>query len=101
MFGGVKVFTLFCVMITITGYTKQSYTNIQRLLHKAFADSEKKEIQIAAAIGLNSPNTVKNAFDINKQRVSDKVLTDVTKAVGLNMVVVWENGTRHYYTQSL
>lgn len=84
-------------MEIIKGYTKLNYSNFQRFLHRAFVDSEKREIQIAAEINLNSPNTVRNAFHINQQVVSDKVLTNIMTSLGLDGFIVWDKGERQYF----
>lgn len=84
-------------MITITGYKEVSYTEFQSALHKAFVDSGKKEILIAAEIDVKTPATVNNTFDVDNQIVSDKVLTGVMESVGLNGCVVWENKERKYF----
>ena len=85
-------------MITISGYKQIEYVDLAQTLYEYFLDSGKKEIQIATELGLDSPNTIRNAFHPTEQRVSDKALTGVMKSVGLNGTVVWENGTRQYYT---
>ena len=84
-------------MITVKGYTQLTYSNFQRFLHKAFVDSKKKEIEIASDLGLSSPNTIRNAFDVNQQRVSDKVLTGVMKSLGINGFVVCKDESKFYY----
>lgn len=84
-------------MITITGYKEVDYSSFQTALHKAFIDSGKKEILIAAEIDVKTPATVNNAFDTENQIVSDKVLTGVMQSIRLNGFVVWQNKERKYF----
>lgn len=91
---------LLCVMITIKGYDQTEYADLAIALHERFLDSDKKEIQIAIELGLDSHNTIRNAFNTSEQKVSDKVLTGVMKSVGLNGTVLYHNGERFYYVSN-
>ncbi len=87
-------------METIKGYTKLNYSNFQRFLHRAFVDSGKREMEIALEINLNSPNTIRNAFHITQQTVSDKVLTNIMTSLGLDGFIVWDKGERQYFVSN-
>lgn len=87
-------------MIEIKGYKNYVYRDFQSQLHKNFVDSEKSSLQIALEIEVQSSNTVQNAFNIQRQTVSDQVMTNVMKAVGLSGFVVWIFGKRYYYIKN-
>ena len=86
-------------MITITGYKNVSYSDFQLALHKASADCGKSTIQIAADINVETVETARNAF-YKEQKVSDKVLTNVMKSVGLSGFVIWIFGKKYYYIRN-
>jgi hypothetical protein len=86
-------------MITITGYKQVGYNDFLSALNKAFADSGKKTVQIAADINVETLETARNAFS-PQQKVSDKVLTKVMKSVGLSGFVIWVFGTKYYYIKN-
>ena len=87
-------------MITIQGYKNLSYRDFQLALHKALTDSEKSTLQVAAQINVKAEQTVKNSFRTDMQAVSDEVMTNVMKAVGLSGFVIWIFGTRYYYVKT-
>lgn len=81
----------------IKGFKKVTYEQLQSELHKKSADKDKSHIQIAVDIDIKSVNTIKNAFETEKQIVSDQVLTNVMNAYDLDGFVLWGNGERNYY----
>jgi hypothetical protein len=87
-------------MIDIKGYKQISYFDFQKVLHIAFADSKKETIQIAADIKVKSPATAQNAFNTDKQVVSDEVMTNVMKSVGLAGFIIWIFGNKYYYIKT-
>ena len=52
---------------------------------------------IAYEIGVKTPATVRNAFNKEKQIVSDKVLTDIMDTVKINGFVVYHRGEKKYF----
>lgn len=55
------------------------------------------DINIAAMIKVRSVQTVRKAFRGTAQQVSDEVLSNVLKTIGINSFIVWQNGQRLYY----
>lgn len=84
-------------MIAITGYKQYTYPEVQSTLHKAWVDSEKTPVQIASEIDVKAALTVQNCFNPDKQIVSDEVLTNVMKSVGIKGSILWHEGERFYY----
>ncbi len=84
-------------MIKVEGYKIVEYLELQKKLHNAFEQSEKNHIQIAVEVGIKSSLTIKNAFNLDEKSVSDKVLTQVMKNVGVDGFIVWVKGERRYY----
>jgi len=87
-------------MIDITGYKNLGYSDFKKALFEAFKGCGKPKIQIAANIKVNSPATISNALEAEKQKVSDEVLTAVMKSVGLSGFVIWIFGKRYYYVKN-
>jgi len=87
-------------MIDISGYKQTGYNDFRVALYEAFKTCGKPKIQIAANIKVNSPATISNALEADKQKVSDEVLTSVMKSVGLSGFVIWIFGKRYYYIKN-
>lgn len=87
--------------MNITGYEKVSYKLLQGHLQKKYAEyrNGKEEMDLALAIKVNSPQTVRNAFNDKMQVVSDAVLTNVMSAIGFDGFTLWVNGRRLYYVK--
>jgi len=81
----------------IDGFKKIDYNTLQQEIKRVYNSEEVPEIQIAAQINVKSVQTVKNAFIPENQVVSDEVMTNVLKALGLNSFIIWQNGERNYY----
>jgi glycerol dehydrogenase-like iron-containing ADH family enzyme len=84
-------------MIPITGYKQIDFSAFIKALNTAHTNSGKSHIQIAAEIDVKAAQTATNAFRIDKQVVSDEVLTNVMKAVRLSGLVIWIFGKKYYY----
>lgn len=84
----------------IDGFKKVDYKTLQAELSKAHNPSELPAIQIAAKVKVNSVQTIWNAFNIQKQTVSDAVLTNVLDVVGIECVIIWQKGERNYYIKN-
>jgi len=85
----------------ITGYKTVSYNDLQKILQAKYADYRTKnsEIELAVAIGVNSAQTVRNAFQEDMQMVSDTLLTKIMTNIGFNGFVLWKDGNRYYYVK--
>lgn len=86
-------------MIKIAGYKQVEYLKLLEVMEERQKESGKSDIQVAADINVNTSTTVKNAFAIEGQMVSDKVLTNIMESIGLNGFVLVFNGTKYYYIQ--
>lgn len=84
-------------MITIRGYKKVSYDTLQIHLHRMYADCGKPSVNIAVELKVKSIQTIRNAFAIKKQKTSDIVFAGVLKSVGVDALILWHNGERHYF----
>lgn len=98
--GNSKYFVLLCPMIDIKGYKQVAYNDLQKALKSAFDASEKSHIQLAADIKCQSLQTARNVFLLDKQVVSDVLLTQAMKAVSLSGFVIWIFGARYYYIKT-
>lgn len=87
-------------MIKITGYKEIAYLDLIAVLGEYQKDSGKSDVQVAAEIDVKTQATVKNAFNKEAQIVSDKVLTDIMKSIGIEGFVLWSNGTKQYYVSN-
>lgn len=90
------------LIMKVTGYKQVSYDLLQELMGEKFNNYKEvhTEIQLAVAINVKSPQTVRNAFQKDMQMVSDEVLTTLIEAIGINGCVIWEKGVRNYYVKS-
>lgn len=86
----------------ITGYKEVGYNNMQALLQKKYSDyrEDKSEIELALAIGVTSPQTVRNAFQEDLQMVSDTILTKVMTSIGFDGFILWKDGNRLYFVKN-
>ena len=86
----------------ITGYKEVSYNDMQGLLQKKYTDyrKDKSEIELAVAIGVNSPQTVRNAFQADMQMVSDTILTKIMTSIGFDGLVIYREGIRLYFVKT-
>jgi len=84
-------------MDIIKGYKPVPYNDLQKELDSSFKRSGKSYAELAVAADLISTATIKNAFDLDEQRVSDKTLTRIFDYIGMEAIIVWKNGERHYY----
>lgn len=87
----------FVPMIKIPEYNQVPYTVFRNVLKKQFEDSGKLDIQIALDIKVKTSKTIQNAITAPKQKVSDKALSKIMKAVGMDGVLLYINGSRQYY----
>lgn len=87
-------------MIKITGYKQVEYPHLLEVLEDYQNQVGKSDIQIAADINVKTANTVKNAFCIEGQMVSDNVLTNIMKSVELDGFVMTYNGEKYYYVSN-
>lgn len=76
---------------------KVSYEELQTALQQAYKDADTNDVSVAYSIGVTSTLTIRNAFDTEKQKVSDEVMTGIFKNLGFNGLIVWEKGERNYY----
>lgn len=83
----------------IKGYKKVTYNQLQDLIKKA-KEGNKSDVEIAAALKVETTQTVKNAMQKDTQKVSDKILTSLINIVGLTGCVIWESGERNYYVKN-
>lgn len=85
----------------IAGFKPVTYNELQIGLQKKYADyrEKKSEIELALAIGVTSPQTVRNAFQEDMQMVSDTLLTKVMVNIGFNGFILWKDGERFYYVK--
>ena len=85
--------------MNIAGYKSVTYLQLQERMSKAYADyrEDKTELELAVAIKVKSPQTVRNAFRQDYQMVSDELLTLISKEMGLNTCVIWQDGERKYF----
>lgn len=86
----------------VTGHKQVSYSELQGLMETKYNKYKEQstEMQLAVAIEVRSPQTVRNAFQKDMQMVSDEVLTTLIEAIGINGCVIWEKGVRNYYVKS-
>lgn len=84
-------------MDIIKGFKHVDYTDLQKELDINFKRSGKSYAELAVAADLISTATIKNAFDFDEQKVSDKTLTRILDFVGMEAMIVWFNGRRYYY----
>jgi len=84
----------------LEGFKKVDYNTLQSEIKKVYDSDQVPEIQIAAQINVKSVQTVKNAFQPDKQVVSDEILTNILNALGLNSFIIWQNGERTYYIKN-
>jgi len=87
-------------MITINGYKNMTYGEFQKELYLRFVDSDKTYLQVASELGVKTHITAQNAFNTERQAVSDEVLTKVMKSVGLSGFVLWVFGKKYYYIKN-
>lgn len=90
----------FVSMMKITGYKEIVYEDLVGVLSKHQSEIGKSDIQVAAEIDVKTPATVKNAFNKDKQIVSDKVLTDIMACVELDGFVLCREGEKYYYVSN-
>lgn len=85
----------------ITGFKPVPYNDLQKLLQTKYAEyrEKKSEIELALAIGVTSPQTVRNAFQEDMQMVSDTLLTKIMTNIGFNGFILWKDGERLYYVK--
>lgn len=85
------------MIMEIAGYKQVTYNILQKRM------AEKRDgvtnLQLAVKLRLESPQTIKNAFQLDRQKVSDKVLTSLIETIGINACVIWEKGVRNYYVK--
>lgn len=86
--------------MNLQDYKVVNYSQFQKELHKKFSDMDCKELSIAANIGVDSVLTIRNCFNLNKQMVSDTVLTKVMDFLKLDGFVLWAGGVRKYYIRN-
>lgn len=84
----------------IDGFKKVDYGTLQTELKKANSAADIPALKIAAQINVNSVQTVWNAFNIEKQSVSDEVLSNVLDVLGIESFIVWQKGERNYYIKN-
>lgn len=83
-------------MIKFAGYKEVDYPKLVELLTQYQNALSKPDIQIAAEIDVKTPATVRNAFN-QEQIVSDKVLTNIMKAVELDGFVIHYEGGKSFF----
>lgn len=84
-------------MIKIPEYNQVPYSAFKATLKKHFEESGKLDIQVAVDIKVKTSNTIQNAINAPKQKVSDKVLSGVMKSVGMDGFILWEKGAKQYF----
>jgi hypothetical protein len=84
-------------MIQVQGYKEVSYSGLQKEMDYRFEASDFTEIEIAIAVKVKSTATIKNAFRKDAQIVSDEVMTNVMKVIGVDGFILWVNAKRFYY----
>ena len=83
----------------IKGYKEITYNQLQSLITKN-KEGNKSDVEIAFALKVETTQTVRNAMQKDEQKVSDKILSSLIGIVGLNGIVVWSNGVRHYFIKN-
>lgn len=92
-------------MVEIKGYSDIDVARLQKILEKAFASSDIVKEELALALGVNS-QTIDNCTIIYSPKkepntksfkASDKILCLASKALGINLVIVVEDGKKRYY----
>lgn len=88
--------------MNIDGYNKVTYKGLQSQLQKKYAEyrTDKGEMDLALAIKVQSPQTVRNAFNNNMQVVSDAILTNIMDTIGFDGFTAWVGGRRYYYVKN-
>ena len=84
-------------MIQIQGYKEVTYSGLQKEMDVKFENTELTEIEVAIAVKVKSTATVKNAFRKDSQIVSDEVMTNIMKVIGVDGFILWVNAKRFYY----
>lgn len=84
-------------MIQIQGYKEVTYSGLQKEMDAKFENTELTEIEVAIAVKVKSTATVKNAFRKDSQIVSDEVMTNIMKVIGVDGFILWVNAKRFYY----
>lgn len=81
----------------LSKYMEVEYKSLQKKLVSKKAESDATDIKLAVDLDIKSASTVRNAFNYEEQMASDEVLSKVSTAIGLDLIVGWVNGQRRYF----
>lgn len=90
-----------CVMIQIKGFKPyEKYSDLEEILVAAYENSGKTYVNIASDIGVKTHVTAMNVFNFEEQKVSDEVLSNAMKSIGVEGLIVYVEGVRVYYIKN-
>jgi nicotinate-nucleotide pyrophosphorylase len=78
-------------------FSLTSYTSLINTLKKTFTQSKKTTTELQVAAGGISAGHVSNAFNADRQVLSDSNLTKIAAALEIDLYIVWHKGERKYY----
>lgn len=81
----------------IDGYKEVTYFELINQLKEYRRYNKKSNAQLAVELGFRASQTVVNALNYNDQVVKDVTLTKIMECVGLDGIIVYKNGEKHYY----
>lgn len=89
--------------MNFTEYEEISYKNLQKeKLSKAWADyllRNGNEAKLANTLQMKTTQSVRNAFNQDKQVLSDELFNCFLDAMGLDAFVVWNKRKRKYFVK--
>lgn len=87
----------FTSMITIKNYSPIDFNDLQKKAREAREKNKKSNVELCSELNLRSIVTINNGLALDIQKVSDEKLTKLHKLLGIDSLVVYENGERKYF----
>lgn len=82
------------------GFKQISLPELQSELKNGYKKSGKTYFELAVDMGIKSTTTIQNLLTSEKQIVSDEMLTKFINLLGINAIVMWQDGERNYYIKN-
>lgn len=82
--------------MAVKEFKRVSYKELQNSIHEKRDKKKITDFKLAELLGGKSSQTVRNSLNKNDHIASDKLLTQLMKAVGVNGKVEWIEGVRYY-----
>jgi hypothetical protein len=82
--------------MAVKEFKRVSYKELQDSIHEKRTKKKISDFELAMRLGGKSSQTVRNALNVTEHIASDKLLTQLMKAVGVNGKVEWIEGVRYY-----